>query len=267
MVGTSSVTPGAGTTSSAIPLFGDARTSNGGVTASSVSIKASSTKTTSTEHARTSASSTHSSTPTQKSTTHKSSSHKSTTTNKSTNRKSSSRKSSSNKKSTPNPSFPTPNYKSYVAKSGTLQFGLQNPTCTYATLIFARGTTEKGNMGTCVGPQLASALREEIPSLTVQGVDYPADSAGNTEYGGSGGPYMAMLAREARRKCPGTKIVLAGYSQGARVLHGALGKSEAPFDGGDVAVVVSFGGVCLDYRTGAGFANYMGLYQSKHVFR
>lgn len=96
-------------------------------------------------------------------------------------------------------------------------------------------------MGTCVGPQLASALREEIPSLTVQGVDYPADSAGNTEYGGSGGPYMAMLAREARRKCPGTKIVLAGYSQGARVLHGALGKSEAPFDGGDVGVVVSFG--------------------------
>ena len=52
---------------------------------------------------------------------------------------------------------------------------------------------------------------------------------------------MAMLAREARLQCPGTKIVLAGYSQGARCLHGALEKSEQPFDGGDVAAVVAFG--------------------------
>jgi cutinase len=52
---------------------------------------------------------------------------------------------------------------------------------------------------------------------------------------------MAMLAREARLQCPETKIVLAGYSQGARCLHGALEKSERPFDGGDVAAVVAFG--------------------------
>ena len=84
----------------------------------------------------------------------------------------------------------TPNVNNYVAKSGTLMFGMQNPVCSDVTLIFARGTTEVGNMGTCVGPELAKALRDEIPSLSVQGVDYPANSEGNTRYGASGGPYM-----------------------------------------------------------------------------
>jgi cutinase len=135
----------------------------------------------------------------------------------------------------------TPNVKNYISKAGTVMFGMQNPVCSAVTLIFARGTTEVGNMGTCVGPELASALRAEIPSLSVQGVDYPANSAGNTEYGASGGPYMAMLAREARRQCPGTKIVLAGYSQGARCIHGALEKSEHPIDGREISAVVAFG--------------------------
>jgi hypothetical protein len=84
----------------------------------------------------------------------------------------------------------TPNVNNYVAKAGTLMFGMQNPVCSDVTLIFARGTTEVGNMGTCVGPELAKALRDEIPSLSVQGVDYPANSEGNTKYGASGGPYM-----------------------------------------------------------------------------
>jgi cutinase len=135
----------------------------------------------------------------------------------------------------------TPNVNSYISKAGTVMFGMQNPVCSAVTLIFARGTTEVGNMGTCVGPELASALRAEIPSLSVQGVDYPANSYGNTEYGASGGPYMAMLAREARRQCPDTKIVLAGYSQGARCIHGALEKSEHPVDGREIAAVVAFG--------------------------
>jgi hypothetical protein len=84
----------------------------------------------------------------------------------------------------------TPNVNNYISKAGTLMFGMQNPVCSDVTLIFARGTTEVGNMGTCVGPELAEALRKEIPSLSVQGVDYPANSEGNTRYGASGGPYM-----------------------------------------------------------------------------
>lgn len=50
-----------------------------------------------------------------------------------------------------------------------------------------------------------------------------------------------MLAREAHRQCPDTKIVLAGYSQGARCIHGALEKSEHPVDGSEIAAVVAFG--------------------------
>jgi cutinase len=135
----------------------------------------------------------------------------------------------------------TPNVKNYITKAGTVMFGMQNPVCSDVTLIFARGTTEVGNMGTCVGPQLAVALRAQIPSLSVQGVDYPANSAGDTKYGASGGPYMAMLAREAHRQCPGTKVVLAGYSQGARCIHGALEKSYYPVDGSEITAVVAFG--------------------------
>ena len=223
-VDTPSATSSAATSSSAIPLFGGIKTTTSSTRASSTSTHMSKTHTSS-SHTKTSSSSTHTSSSTHASTPmRKSSSHKSTT------------------DETLAPALlVTPNYKFYIAKAGTLMFGMQNPVCSAVTLIFARGTTEKGNMGTCVGPDLASELRKQIPSLSVQGVDYPANSEGDTRYGASGGPYMAMLAREARRQCPETKIVLAGYSQGARCLHGALEKSERPFDGGDVAAVVAFG--------------------------
>jgi len=48
---------------------------------------------------------------------------------------------------------------------------------------------------------------------------------------------MATLAQQAKSKCPNTKIVLSGYSQGAMVVHNALSK----FDGSNVAAVIVFG--------------------------
>jgi cutinase len=247
------------TTTSGIPLFGNIKptssTKQHSTSTKASSTKSSSTKPTSTQtfstytsnsskhtsvrhtklkHTKTKASTAHKSTSTS---THKSTLHKTTTHNK----KPTPQKSSATKNTLLPARLATPNFKSYIAKAGTLMFGMQNPICSAVTLIFARGTTEVGNMGTCVGPDLAAELRKVIPSLSVQGVDYPANSAGDTRYGASGGPYMAMLAREARLQCPETKIVLAGYSQGARCLHGALEKSERPFDGGDVAAVVAFG--------------------------
>lgn len=105
------------------------------------------------------------------------------------------------------------------------------------TTPVARGTTEMGNMGSVIGPPLASALKKDNPSVAVQGVDYPASAAGNAQMGGSGGPTMASLAQQAKQKCPKTKIVLSGYSQGAMVVHNALGK----FDGSNVAAVIVFG--------------------------
>lgn len=49
------------------------------------------------------------------------------------------------------------------------------------TFIFARGTTEVGTMGSVVGPPTASALQKLVGAngVSVQGVDYPADAAGN----------------------------------------------------------------------------------------
>ena len=237
------------TTSVAIPLFGSIKPSTTNTKASSnrpFSTYTSSSKHTSAKDTKTKASSphkssnTHTSAPFHTSSTYRLNSHKPSTHNPTAN-KPKSRKPTANNPTLLPARLPTPNFKAYTAASGTLMFGLQNPICSAVTLIFARGTTEAGNMGTCVGPDLARELRNLIPSLSVQGVDYPANSAGDTRYGASGGPYMAMLAREARLQCPETKIVLAGYSQGARCLHGALEKSERPFEGGDVAAVVAFG--------------------------
>nr|OQO23380.1 hypothetical protein B0A51_12803 [Rachicladosporium sp. CCFEE 5018] len=92
-------------------------------------------------------------------------------------------------------------------------------------------------MGTVIGPPLAAALKALYPSVAVQGVDYPADAAGNANLGGSGGPTMVADAQKALSDCPNTKIVLSGYSQGAMVVHNALGS----FDGSKVAAVVVFG--------------------------
>lgn len=48
---------------------------------------------------------------------------------------------------------------------------------------------------------------------------------------------MAQLAQQAISACPDTKLVLSGYSQGAMVVHNALGD----FDGSKVAAVLAFG--------------------------
>lgn len=54
----------------------------------------------------------------------------------------------------------------------------QNAGCKEYTLIFARGTTELGNMGSVIGPPLATQLNSLTgDKVTVQGVDYPADAA------------------------------------------------------------------------------------------
>ncbi|KAF5856209.1 hypothetical protein ETB97_007710 [Aspergillus alliaceus] len=104
----------------------------------------------------------------------------------------------------------------------------QNAGCQELTFIFARGTTEMGNMGSVVGPPVANQLASLTGNkVTVQGVDYPADAAGNAMMGASGGPKMAELIQQAKKQCPDTKVVLGGYSQGAMVVHNAASKVGA----------------------------------------
>lgn len=97
--------------------------------------------------------------------------------------------------------------------------------CKAFTLIFARGTTENGNIGDIVGPPFVAALNSMLGSsqVAVQGVNnYPADIAG-FEAGGSatGSQNMAQLIAQTMQQFPKTKLCVSGYSQGAQVAHNA----------------------------------------------
>ena len=61
--------------------------------------------------------------------------------------------------------------------------------CAQITIIFARGTTEPGNMGVFAGPQLVQAVKNALPgaSINVQGVEYAASIQGYLAGGGSDG--------------------------------------------------------------------------------
>jgi cutinase len=87
--------------------------------------------------------------------------------------------------------------------------------CKAVTVIFARGTTESGNVGTLTGPPFFSALATAIGTgnLAVQGVDYPANVAGFLAGGdAAGSKNMADLVGQAFTQCPNTKVVISGYS-------------------------------------------------------
>ncbi|KAI4854097.1 cutinase-domain-containing protein [Aureobasidium sp. EXF-8845] len=116
--------------------------------------------------------------------------------------------------------------------------------CKPVTYIFARGTTEIGNMGSTVGPALQKALESAFGqnNVATQGVTYPADVAGAISGALSpgtaqGARTMASLAQQVLSKCPDTKVVLAGYSQGAEQVHGAL----INLQNGQVAAAITFG--------------------------
>ncbi len=63
---------------------------------------------------------------------------------------------------------------------GTTQNGLAaGSACKGMTVIFARGTTEQGNVGSLAGPPFFQALNTAVGGdMVVQGVDYPADIPG-----------------------------------------------------------------------------------------
>jgi len=119
--------------------------------------------------------------------------------------------------------------------------------CKPVTLIFARGTTEPGNLGTVVGPPLAAAMKSALgdDKVAVQGVDYAADIAGATSgaidpQNAMGAQNMAALAQKVTTACPTTKVVLSGYSQGAEEVRGALMAMDKNTSA-KVAAAVTFG--------------------------
>ncbi len=126
--------------------------------------------------------------------------------------------------------------------------------CPDVEVVFARGTSEAPGVGR-VGQAFANSLAPQLGGRTMgtYGVNYPASydflntAAGATDATNR----IAMMAQQ----CPGTRIVLGGYSQGAAVIDmlagvpplgnkvGNIG-SAPPLPGGlnnNVAAVAVFG--------------------------
>ncbi|KAK1997309.1 cutinase [Colletotrichum falcatum] len=114
--------------------------------------------------------------------------------------------------------------------------------CKAVTVLFARGTTELGTLGTIVGPGFQRSLQSALgaDSVTFEGVSYPADSFGISAEAIGSGPGSVAMASQAGQwlsKCPDTKLVITGYSQGGMVVHNAAKK----LGGKGVVAAVTFG--------------------------
>lgn len=124
--------------------------------------------------------------------------------------------------------------------SGNKADDVENGICAPLTVIFARGTTELGNIGGIIGPPLFKQLSKKLDgNVALQGVKYPATWASLQTGGQSGSDTLIGLVQQAFEQCPSTKVVLSGYSQGALVIHYAL--NQAGLDSAKISAIVDFG--------------------------
>ncbi|EEY19848.1 cutinase [Verticillium alfalfae VaMs.102] len=104
--------------------------------------------------------------------------------------------------------------------------------CRRVTLIYARGTTQDGNVGdaAAVGPVFFNALAQQGGRPPI----WPS-RAWTTR------PTSSVSSPEgAASQCPNTRIVLSGYSQGAQLVHNAAEQISAAVTA-RVTAVLTFG--------------------------
>ncbi|KAE9369810.1 carbohydrate esterase family 5 protein [Stipitochalara longipes BDJ] len=117
---------------------------------------------------------------------------------------------------------------------------LDDTTCRAYYLIIARASTEADNVGSTVGPALCNGLQSAlgVSKIGCQGIGdaqgYTASLADNipTYDGGILTSQSAVtgaegIFNEAHTKCPNSKIVATGYSQGTAVLYNSIEKLSA----------------------------------------
>lgn len=161
-----------------------------------------------------------------------------------------------------------------LARVDTTSNDLTDGQCGDVTLLFARGTTEPGNVGSLVGPEFFAALESAVGGgveVVFQGVnEYDASVSEYLEGGEYGGGEQfvsillscmcmcvcvwrereadmmtifknrASLVELAFSQCPDTQVVMSGYSQGAQVVH--LAAADLPAATMEkVSAVVTFG--------------------------
>lgn len=118
--------------------------------------------------------------------------------------------------------------------------------CRPISVIYARGTGQQGNVGDsqAVGPLFFNQIASRVggtSQLAIQGVTYAASVSGFLAGGdATGSTTMANLISSTASRCPNTKIVIAGYSQGAQLVHNAAVRTSAA-NAARVAAVVVFG--------------------------
>jgi cutinase len=123
--------------------------------------------------------------------------------------------------------------------------------CPDVEVIFARGTNEPPGLGR-VGDAFVDSLRQQTGGLNIDtyGVNYAASKL--QLHAGDGANDTINRVKQAVAKCPNTKIVLGGYSQGASVMDivagvpiGGInfGSSLPPELASHVTAVATFGDI------------------------
>lgn len=137
--------------------------------------------------------------------------------------------------------------------------------CPDAEVVFARGTDEPPGIGR-MGEPFVNDLRAAMNGKTVgvYAINYPAISDWNTT--GLGVADTVAHVQDMAARCPSTKLVLAGYSQGAAVVSLATESALPPFfnpppgssgtlprnAASSVAAVALFGMPSMDYLNAHG---------------
>jgi cutinase len=112
--------------------------------------------------------------------------------------------------------------------------------CPNVEVVFARGTGGSGGVGT-VGQAFIDSLKSQIGgrSLGVYAVNYPATFA-FAESANAGADDVSAHVQDVMGRCPNTRIVLGGLSQGAGVMDFAT-NNMPPQAADHVAAVALFG--------------------------
>ncbi|KAJ4395183.1 hypothetical protein N0V91_011026 [Didymella pomorum] len=132
--------------------------------------------------------------------------------------------------------------------------------CPKAILIFARGSTETGNLGT-LGVPLGNALesRYGAANVWVQGVGGPYGATLGDNFLPRGSSAAAIregvrLLNLANTKCPNSKVVTGGYSQGSALMAAALTDATATVRNQVVGTVLF--GYTQNQQNRGGIPNY-----------
>ena len=163
-----------------------------------------------------------------------------------------------------------------VTAAGLLAFPSATPVasadnCSDAEVVFARGTNEPPGMGR-VGDSFVDSLRQQTAGMNIStyGVNYAASKL--QLHGGDGANDVINHVKNTVSKCPNTKIVLGGYSQGASVIDIVAGVpigginfgSSLPADlASHVAAVATFGDIAD--RAGGSLPAQSAMFGSKAI--